>query len=315
MAKRDQSVTRVHSAHSARADALRVRLNAISTEISRLYALCPDRLVDALAPRGLLIRACALGMPHTQAEDAVDDDQHHHHPLTDAFLDAVERSNDLVRVSLTVPQGEHERLAPSMRAYAAAIGDRGADRGAWLALDLRPKDLAPHAYGIVSCPADERSELAERWCDLTGALRAAHAGARAVQTIRGWNAYADQADRTSIRRNLSRVLGYGLRDLPRGFTRDLDSDVVVSGRLAGPWSAFRAAELSTPPPTPLSRFPLIRQSVTSVAGQLATSSRLDVEAACTECGEPIGHKRTHQETCSPRCRQRRKRRLARGAQP
>ena len=298
------SVTRLHSARIAHRADLGVVPIEYRAEITRLLVAIDDadaRTVEEVLHGLALIRARALGKPHHEVGiDHQHKDQEHHHPLAALILDAVSRDNDLVRVSLTVPQDNHDGLAPNLRAFAGEIAGTSASNGALLMLDLRPKDLAPHGYGIVSCSPDDRKTLAQRWCDLTGASPEAHEGPRAVQTIGGWRHFASTGNDASIRGHLSNVLGYGLRELPANITRDLDSDVVASGRLAAPWSVFRASGHPSATPSPCHGGKPMGVAVTLVV-------------TCSECPAELDG-RDDRATCGDTCRQRRKRRLKREAQ-
>lgn len=306
--RRDTGVTRVRDTRIGDDAATRTIVESYAAEIARFREDAPAVVDEVMQRHGwCYARARALGMPHRNqdpgsdldpqgAEQHDDPDPDRHAALTDEIIRACDPDLDLARVSLTMPREREHDLAPCMHAYAGQIADAGAAHGALLVLDLRPRNLAPHAYGLVASDHDARRSLIDRWCALTGADPRAHAGSRTVQTIGGWPTYRRTGNVNSLRRHLGHVLAYALRDLPGGIVRDLDADVAASGALDGPWSAFRARGAGSGRPPSVSRLDPIGVGVTSVTAK-----------ACVVCGGPLRGMRLDALACSPRCRQRRRR--------
>lgn len=282
---RDGAVTRVRDTRVARLaalDAVPIAYRAEIVELLRALAEADATAVESAVDALALLRARAL-----------DNSSDHYKQLVTSIIEHADRDLDLVRASLTVPKDRHDDLAPCIRAYADEIADRGAQNGAVLVVDLRPRDHAPHAYGVISAPKSDRTWLADRWC------KATHADRHAIrlQTIGGWPTYARQGDESALRGHLTRVVHYGLKDLPDGLVRDLDRGAAASGRLAGPWSAFCEAEAVAGRPPPVSRLYPIGVAVTR---------------ACAVCGTELVGGRADRVTCSDRCRTRRGRDRRRG---
>jgi hypothetical protein len=235
--------------------------------------------IEALAP-GVLAAAADEDDSYTRARalDSSSPEQR----LADGILEAIDSKMDLVRLSLHAPRGMDQDLAPCMSAYAGEVAGKGAGHGAWLAIDVRD-DGSEHAYGIASHDPQTRGELIDRWCTITGASRSAHRGPKALRTISGSHHWAMTGSTTVVRQNLTAVIEYTLHKLPGGAVRDPDTDVVATGALEGPWSAFRASGEGPGRPDPQKHFPGYAQSV--------------APRACEVCGGSLAGMKKNARTC------------------
>lgn len=224
--------------------------------------------VERAIDRVPLIRAGALDNSETQRHEGDPYDS-----FVTSIISTIHPECELFRVSLHVPPAVDRNLAPHLNAYAGHIAARGADHGAWLAIDRRD-DGSEHAFGIIACSPDYRPNIVPRWCDLTSANPYAHRGRKAVQRITGSHHYAMTGDATSLRPNLRRVLVYGLHKLPGGAVRDLDREVVATGALVAPWGAFRARGVTSGGADPTNALPPSQQSVPRACLNLRPSDLL-----------------------------------------
>ena len=255
----DTAVTPVHSARTPDAASTRMLLDVYLPELSRLRHVDPLLVENELARYGLFTRAGALDFRISEDEELDPFDL-----FISEIIEHTDRDLDLTRWSLTAPEGRDDRVAilAAGRELLARINAYGDHAGAWIARDRRDVDgdAGHHWYGVTAAKREERSSILDAWISITKAKKRTID----IRTVGRWSHYATTGDDRRLRHHLTKCIEYELKDLPRGEVRDLDTDVLVSGGLDAPWSAFRKAggpSAHRRPASPTSRRTPIRGSV------------------------------------------------------
>jgi len=235
-----------------------------------------------------LIRACAPLIISSDLQQ-----QHRYSPFVSSIIEAIDPALDLFAVTLTSPQGRDDRATTMAagRAVLARVAAGGGGAGGWLARDRRAAagEGDHHLHGLIATEREHRRETISReWLSCTGGS----ALGISLTTVRGYPSFQRGDGSRVLRANLHNVIAYALKPLPGDELRDLADDVVASGALAGPWSAFRRVEATMGAPATLSR--------------VHRKARRDTPPTCVICGKSLDAgprpKRVDASTCGATCR-------------
>lgn len=168
----------------------------------------------------------------------------------------------LFRLSLTFPKWSPDETRHKCAVRFADELGRMPHEGLWLVLDVS-RSGRPHFYGVALSSRDMIWIMAT-WLSLSGADEAA----TKVRRITGQGGTWDDSN-TKLRLNLSRVVGYALKQLPSDAETGPFGRVVSSGVLEEVWRPASVPERS---------------------------------AVCIYCGGPVVDRRSHARYCRDSCR-------------
>lgn len=193
----------------------------------------------------------------------------------------------LIAASLTVPAWrKSSELRPIIEEFATRVCVT-ADTGVLAVFDVSAEGRE-HFY-TVFLSRNSSTDLADKWCEFTGAVKTANRSKRISGESGPWR----RAENKYLADNLGRVLQYAFKALPEGHTNrwSLQDRVVATGPFAGFWGAVCARlAIHAAPNHPSAQKASIPPHKTSTR-------------ACQRCGKRLGlRKRSHARWCSASCK-------------